>query len=104
MPRKRTTGGGCAVSGCDLAREADAQRIRERVQRVPVTPQCLAENAAKQASYEQRRWAWIAECNGQNQEQTSAALESPAKAPQNSESNSPARLLALVFKNASTSF
>jgi hypothetical protein len=83
---------------------AEAQRLRERVQRVPVTPEWMAENAAKQAAYEQRRRIWIAECYGRNEEQTSAASESPAQAPQSNERDALARLLPLVFKNASTGF
>ncbi len=104
MKRKRTTGGGCGGNGCDQARKADAQRIRARVQRVPVTPEWMAENAAKQAAYEQRRHAWMTECYGRNEEQTSAASESPPQAPQRSESDMLGRSLALVFKNASTCF
>jgi len=96
MPRKRTTGGGCSASGCDQARETEAQRIRERVKRVPVTPEWKAENAAKQAAYAQRRREWVAqweECYGRNEEQTSAVSESPAQAPERGESDAAARLL-----------
>ena len=104
MPRKRTTGGGCGGNGCDQAREAEAQRIRLRVERVSVTPEWIAENEAKQAAYAQRRRAWRAECHGQTEANDATVAESPAKAPQSSEPNAPARLLALAFKNASTCF
>lgn len=99
--------GGCDGSGCDQARKAEAQRIRERVQRVPVTPEWTAENAARQAAYQERRRAWIAEweeCYGRTDEPPLTPSHPPARPPQSSEPDAPARLLALVFKNSSVGF
>jgi hypothetical protein len=100
-------GGGCSGNGCDQARKAGAQLIRKRVQRVTVTPEWKAENAAKQAAYAQRRRAWVAqreEAFGRNEEQNSSATEQASQASQSTETNASAGLLALVFKNASTCF
>ena len=62
-----------------------------------VTPEWMAENAEKQAAYEQRRRAWIAKCYGRNEANT-AASESPAQTPGSSEPDTPGRSLALVSK------
>lgn len=82
-----------------------AQSIRDRVQRVPVTPEWLAENQAKQAAYVEHRRAWREQWQkryGRPDETDSP--ESPVNTSQSSESNTATSILALVFKNACTTF
>jgi hypothetical protein len=96
-----------ALNGCDEARRHDALMIAARVQRVPVTPEWTAKNAARQAAYQQRRRAWIAEweqCYGRKDERPSTPSHLSEQSPQSSAPAAPVRLLALVFKNSSTAF